>query len=80
MQASIPHCEATGYRDVGAQGAHSDTRRHLQRLAFQMDELHQGIPAAMVRSEQWVAVILQVRKDMIRIVLVKNKLSGRFTM
>lgn len=45
-----------------------------------MDELHQGIPAAMVRSEQWVAVILQVRKDMIRIVLVKNKLSGRFTM
>lgn len=36
-QAPIRHCEATGCRDVGAQGTHPSPRRHVQRLALQMD-------------------------------------------
>lgn len=33
---------------------------HLQRMAFQMDQLSEGLPAAMVRAQQRPALVLQV--------------------
>ncbi|KAK3523362.1 hypothetical protein QTP86_029841, partial [Hemibagrus guttatus] len=55
--------EASAWRDVGAENSRSGARRHIQGLAVQMDQLYQGIPAAMVRPEQRPAVLLQVKPD-----------------
>lgn len=60
-QEAVGLTEASGWRDVGAQSGRSGARRHLQGLAVQVDQLHQGIPAAMVRPEQRPAVLLQVQ-------------------
>ncbi|KAF4071270.1 hypothetical protein AMELA_G00271220 [Ameiurus melas] len=59
-QESVGLTEASAWRDVGAESGRSGARRHLQGLAVQVDQLHQGIPAAMVRPEQRPAVLLQV--------------------
>lgn len=62
-QEAVGLTEASAWRDVGAEDSRSGARRHLQGLAVQMDQLYQGIPAAMVRPEQRPAVLLQVLTD-----------------
>ena len=60
----IAHCEGSGCHNVGAQGTHPDSGwRHIQRMAIQMDKLHQGLPATMVRLEQRFTILLQVRME-----------------
>lgn len=60
-QEAVGLTEASGSRDVGAESCRSGARWHLQGLAVQVDQLHQGVPAAMVRPEQRPAVLLQVQ-------------------
>lgn len=60
-QEAVGLTEASAWRDVGAESGRSGARRHLQGLAVQVDQLHKGIPAAMVRPEQRPAVLLQVK-------------------
>lgn len=62
-QEAVGLTEASAWRDDGAEDSRSGARRHLQGLAVQMDQLYQGIPAAMVRPEQRTAVLLQVLTD-----------------
>lgn len=50
-QEAVGLSEASAWRDVGAESGRSGARRHLQGLAVQVDQLHQGIPAAVVRPE-----------------------------
>ena len=68
MRNSLPpplylHSLAASCRDTVILTSHAgweSMSRAVQRLATEMDQLHQGLPEAMVCSLQWHSLVLQV--------------------